>query len=316
MPGTSSRRPSTRWPREGCTTTSEAASPATRPTASGSCRTSRRCCTTRRCCSASTSTGSPCSASPRWALVMEETVAYVLTTLRHPDGGLYSAEDADSPGPDGVGVEGLFYTWTPDEVRDAMASIDERLADPRAAAVICQWFGITDDGNFDTEGHGRRSIPNRMHARGELIRPAPIEAAKRLLLRARAARPRPGLDDKVLTEWNALMVSVLAEGGAMLQRRPWLDAAVATAEFLLRRAPRRRRPMVPQLARRRRPPSPTHGARSRPRRLDRRVHAARRGHRSGTLDRRGGAHHRDPARLVLGSGRGRAVHHGRRRALR
>ena len=82
-------------------------------------------------------------------------------------------------------------------------------------------------GNF--EG---RSIPNRLHARGRLARPPAIEDARRRLFEAREQRPRPGLDDKVLTEWNALMISALAEAGALLDRPDWIDAAVAAGDFL------------------------------------------------------------------------------------
>ena len=159
-----------------------------------------------------------------WRQVLGETITYVLRRLRHPDGGFYSAEDADSPDADGHGVEGLFHTWTPDEARAAMAGIPD---DVQSAAL--DWFGITADGNF--EG---RSIPNRLHARGELERPPDIEAARQALFAARERRRRPGLDDKVLTEWNALFLSALAEAAAAFDQREWLDAAVANGEFLLR----------------------------------------------------------------------------------
>ena len=99
--------------------------------------------------------------------------------------------------------------------------------DVQTAAL--DWFGITADGNF--EG---RSIPNRLHARGELERPPHIEAARRALFAARERRLRPGLDDKVLTEWNALFLSALAEAGAAFGQQEWLDAAVANGEFLFR----------------------------------------------------------------------------------
>ena len=159
-----------------------------------------------------------------WRLVIEETIAYVLTELRHPDGGFYSAEDADSPGPDGNTVEGWFSTWTPDEVRAALPQVD-----PAIVETLIDWYGITDDGNF--EG---RSIPNRIAARGQLVRTPELDAAVTALRAARAARPRPGLDDKVLTEWNALFLSSLAQAAAVFGRRDWLDAAIANAEFLLR----------------------------------------------------------------------------------
>jgi uncharacterized protein YyaL (SSP411 family) len=161
---------------------------------------------------------------PSYRLVVEETIEYVLTTLRNPDGGFSSAEDADSPGPDGTNVEGWFATWTPAEVRAALTDLDTATVDELIA-----WYGITDDGNF--EG---RSIPNRLHARGQLVRPPAIDAARTALRAARDRRPRPGLDDKVLTEWNALFLSSLAQAAAAFGRRDWLDAAVANGEFLLR----------------------------------------------------------------------------------
>jgi uncharacterized protein YyaL (SSP411 family) len=161
---------------------------------------------------------------PQWRQVIDETISYVLTELRHPDGGFYSAEDADSLTPGGDSVEGWYSTWTPAEVREALADVD-----PATVDALLAWYGITDEGNF--EG---RSIPNRLHARGELARPAELAAAHRLLRAARGRRPRPGLDDKVLTEWNALFLSSLTQVAAMFGRRDWLDAAVANGEFLLR----------------------------------------------------------------------------------
>ena len=161
---------------------------------------------------------------PQWRQVVEETIEYVLTVLRHPDGGFFSAEDADSLDLDGNGVEGWYSTWTPDEVRAALA--DSRR---RRSNRLIEWYGITDEGNF--EG---RSIPNRLAARGHSLaartRRCPTTAARS----PRSTRPRPGLDDKVLTEWNALFLSSLAQAASIFGRRDWLDAAIANAEFLLR----------------------------------------------------------------------------------
>jgi uncharacterized protein YyaL (SSP411 family) len=156
---------------------------------------------------------------PRWRQVVAETVGYVLRDLRQPGGGFSSAEDADSPGPDGHGHEGLFHTWTPGEVGAVLG--------PAADAALVHW-GITEEGNF--EG---RSIPNRLHARGDWARSPEIEDARRRLFEARSGRPRPGLDDKVLTEWNALMVSSVAEAGALLGEPAWIEAAAAAGDFLL-----------------------------------------------------------------------------------
>jgi uncharacterized protein YyaL (SSP411 family) len=156
----------------------------------------------------------------RWSQVATETINYVLRDLRHPDGGFYSAEDADSPDEHGHGQEGLFQTWTPEEVRSVLGDQAGRAMD---------WWGITEEGNF--EG---RSIPNRLHARGVLTRPPAVESARIRMFAARERRPRPGLDDKVITEWNALFLSSLSEAAAVSQREDWLEAAVANGEFLLR----------------------------------------------------------------------------------
>ncbi len=163
-------------------------------------------------------------AAPHYRQVVEETIGYVLRDLRHPDGGFYSAEDADSPDEHGHGHEGLFHTWTPSEARAALAGFP----DTEIAAAL-EWYDITDVGNF--EG---RSIPHRSAHRGELARPEPIERARRTLFAARETRQRPGLDDKILTEWNALFLWALADAAAAFQRDDWKAAAVANAEFLVR----------------------------------------------------------------------------------
>jgi uncharacterized protein len=157
---------------------------------------------------------------PRWRQVVTETVEYVLRDLRQPGGGISSAEDADSPGPDGHGHEGLFHTWTVEEVRAVLDS---------DADAALEFYGIRPGGNF--EG---RSIPNRLHARGQFDRPPEVEAARQRLFAAREKRPRPGLDGKVLTEWNALWVAALTEAGWLLGRPDWIAGAAETADFLRR----------------------------------------------------------------------------------
>jgi uncharacterized protein len=163
-------------------------------------------------------------ANANYRQVLEETIGYVLRELRHPDGGFFSAQDADSLDADGTSVEGRFATWTPDEVREALSGMD-----PQAVELTLAWYGITDEGNF--EG---RSIPNRMASRGQFHRPPLIEAARRRLLATRSRRPQPGLDDKILTEWNALFLHALADAAAVFRRDDWKDAALANGEFLLR----------------------------------------------------------------------------------
>ncbi|MGZ4702945.1 MAG: thioredoxin domain-containing protein, partial [Ilumatobacteraceae bacterium] len=156
---------------------------------------------------------------PQWKQVVEETVEYVLRDLRHPSGGFFSAEDADSPDENGHGHEGLFHTWTIDEVTAVLGA---------DAGPALEWYEFTEAGNF--EG---RTIPARLNHRGELIRPPEIEAARQRLFEARCQRRRPGLDNKVLTEWNGMMLASLADAAAALERSDWLAAAVANGRFLV-----------------------------------------------------------------------------------
>jgi uncharacterized protein YyaL (SSP411 family) len=142
--------------------------------------------------------------------VVDETVGYVLRDLRSPGGGLCSAEDADSEG-----VEGKFYVWSLDEVRE--------VGGDRAV----EWYGVTAGGNFE----GANILCRPLGA--ELMRPPDVEAARQALFDRREGRVRPGLDDKVLTEWNALFVSALAEAGAAFDRADWLQAAEDVATFLV-----------------------------------------------------------------------------------
>ena len=157
----------------------------------------------------------------RYRQVAEETVEYVLRDLRQPGGGIASAEDADSLDPSGHSVEGAFYTFTPDEVRAAVG-------DGPSADLAISFYELDREPNF--EG---RWIPVRTHHRGDWIRSAEVDHLRRQLLEVRSRRPRPGLDDKVLTEWNGHWVSALAEAGASLGRPDWIDASRKTAEFLL-----------------------------------------------------------------------------------
>jgi uncharacterized protein YyaL (SSP411 family) len=154
------------------------------------------------------------SGDPLLRQVCCETLDWALRELRGPEGGFASALDADSEG-----VEGKFYVWTPDELRDALDD-DAPLAD----VALAHW-GVTPDGNF--EG---RSILVRAGSDDD---PPELPEIKRRLLAARERRVRPGLDDKRLTAWNALMLAALAEAGAVLERPQYVEAARACADFLL-----------------------------------------------------------------------------------
>ena len=154
----------------------------------------------------------------RYRRVVEETVGYVLRDLRHPQGGFYSAEDADSEG-----VEGKFYVWSRDEI--------DRISGEDAPEVV-RYFGVTDAGNFEDPHTGYRGNILHVVDRSE----EPPEAVRRALPKlfaAREQRTRPGLDDKVLLAWNALFLRVLAEAAAALERDDWMEAARVNARFLM-----------------------------------------------------------------------------------
>jgi hypothetical protein len=153
----------------------------------------------------------------------EDTLNYCLGRLRHPEGGFFSAEDADSPG-----GEGAFYTWTFSEMRRLLSPGDFRLA--------TKVWGVRESGNYRREATGElsgRNVLDVVNPPG----PGSEEAARlseiaRQLLEARGARPAPALDDKVLTDWNGLMVAALARAGSSFGRGDYLRAAGEAADFV------------------------------------------------------------------------------------
>ncbi len=148
----------------------------------------------------------------RYRQVVEETVAYLLSAPVHlPEGTWAAAEDADSEG-----EEGRFYTWSRSEVLEV------------AGPDLADWYGVTEEGNW--EGRNVLWRPDR----GELARPAHLEVARAALADRRAGRPRPALDDKVVTEWNAMVIGSLSLAGRALGRPAWVDAAQAGAGALCR----------------------------------------------------------------------------------
>ena len=148
----------------------------------------------------------------RYRRVVDETVGYLLRDLRLAGGGFASAEDADSEG-----VEGKFYVWSIDEIRSAAGD---------AAEAAIDWYGATAEGNFEGANILWRPV------RGDLLRPPEVEEARRALFETRSERVRPGLDDKVLTEWNGLAMSALAVAATATGNADWLAAAVACGEFV------------------------------------------------------------------------------------
>jgi hypothetical protein len=150
----------------------------------------------------------------RYRRICEATLEWALREMRGPEGGFYSALDADSEG-----EEGRFYVWTPAEIEAVLGA---------SADAIGAYYGISEAGNFE----GKNIL---LLAEGATApEPDGLAEARRALYDARAERVGPGLDDKRLASWNALMLAALAEAGAVLQRDDYLDGARECAEFVLR----------------------------------------------------------------------------------
>jgi uncharacterized protein YyaL (SSP411 family) len=158
---------------------------------------------------------------------VEETVAWVLREMVAPAGegeggdpaaprGFASALDADSEG-----GEGLFYVWSMDDVAGILG--------PDDAALFAEAYDVTPLGNWEgTNILNRRLQPDRLPPDLE----ERLARSRDLLLRARAARARPGRDDKVLADWNGLMIAALAEAGMAFERPDWIDAAARAFAFV------------------------------------------------------------------------------------
>jgi uncharacterized protein len=154
----------------------------------------------------------------RWRRVCDETLDWALREMRGPEGGFYSALDADSEG-----EEGRFYVWDEDELREALS--EAGFAGEGIERVLGYW-GVSPAGNF--EGRNILHVPLGASAQ----QPAELPDARTALYAWRDRRVRPGLDDKRICSWNALMIAALADAGAALGRQDYLDAACACARFV------------------------------------------------------------------------------------
>ncbi len=169
---------------------------------------------------------------PAYGGVAREVLTYVLRDLRDPLGGFHSAEDADSEG-----EEGKFYVFT---IQDL-----ERALDPEVAAVAIKAWGVKLEGNFHDESTGQLTGANILHLAMGLERLAEatdkdeetlktmLQQARETLFRYREQRQRPLLDDKVLTDWNGLMIAAAARAGRVLDMPEYTDAAAKAADFIL-----------------------------------------------------------------------------------
>jgi uncharacterized protein YyaL (SSP411 family) len=169
--------------------------------------------------------------APKFKVTAKEVLMYVLRDLASPEGGFYGAEDADSEG-----EEGKFYVWTEKEIREALS--------PEDADLAVRLFGVRAMGNFD-KAVRKRNGANILHftaplkkvasewqlTLGELIRR--LGRIQSLLFKAREKRVNPAKDDKILVDWNGLMIAALARASSVLSEPRYLQAAVKTVDFIL-----------------------------------------------------------------------------------
>ena len=152
---------------------------------------------------------------PLYRRIAEEILDFVVTEMRAPDGGFYSSQDADSEG-----VEGKFYVWQRDEFLEIAGGDGELLAN---------YFDVTAHGNW--EDRNILHVPRPEDDNEDLQ--SRIQIARRKLYDAREKRVHPGRDEKILTDWNGLMLRAFAEAAAFLGRDDYRQVAEANAEFIL-----------------------------------------------------------------------------------
>lgn len=164
--------------------------------------------------------------NPAWSRTAREIFSYVLRDMTDPEGAFYCAEDADSEG-----KEGLFYLWTPAEVKKILGQ--------EPGGLFCGFYDITDVGNFE-DG---RSIPHvpvdaEIFANKEGIQPEELERtledARIKLFAVREKRVHPLKDDKILTSWNGLMIAAFAKGFQVFGDKAYADAAANAADFIVK----------------------------------------------------------------------------------
>ncbi len=161
----------------------------------------------------------------RYRAVAREIFTYVLRDMTSPEGGFYSGEDADSEG-----EEGLFYVWTPEEVKGHLGE--------EAGDLFCRFYDIREGGNFE----GGNSIPHIVEDPAEFAQKAGIQEAalresleqgREKLFQVREKRIHPLKDDKILTSWNGLMIAALAKGTQAFGEPAYKGAACKAIDFIL-----------------------------------------------------------------------------------
>jgi len=163
-----------------------------------------------------------------FAGIARSTLDYVLRDMTHPEGGFYSAEDADSvidPANPKVKGEGAFYIWSAAELEQALG--------PNQFAAFAEHYGVETDGNVHHDPHQEFTGKNILYVRGTVA--SDLREARAKLLELRSKRVRPHLDDKILTAWNALMISAFAKAAQVLEEPRYLVGAGRAMDFILSR---------------------------------------------------------------------------------
>lgn len=158
--------------------------------------------------------------------IVREIFDYILRDMTHSEGGFYSAEDADSEG-----EEGLFYLFRPEEIKALLGEKD--------GGIFCDYYDVTPGGNFEGGRsilHIRRPLEEFAKEKGISLGEVKgvLERGREKLLEVRSKRIRPHRDDKILTAWNGLMISSMAYGYQVIEEEKYLEAARASAEFILK----------------------------------------------------------------------------------
>ena len=162
---------------------------------------------------------------PEYRRVVEEILSYVQSSMTHPDGGFFSAEDADSEG-----EEGCFYVWSWNQLADILS--------PEQADLVAEFYGLEPGGNWEGSNilhqvQSLEALSTRLREPVESLS-ARLNEARRAMLSVRAKRVRPSLDDKVLASWNGLMLTALSEAAFVLDAPQFWAAARRNGEFLAR----------------------------------------------------------------------------------
>ena len=166
---------------------------------------------------------------PAYERIAREILDYVAREMTSPEGGFYSATDADSPTPSGHDEEGWFFTWTPDELELLLGADD--------AAVVSAAYGVTKSGNFEGRNILHRVKTDREVAT-ELRIPVKrvtevLTSARSTLYDARGSRPPPIRDEKIIAAWNGMMIAAFAQAGWTLADARYVDVAARAARFVL-----------------------------------------------------------------------------------